>query len=384
MQTFLRIDLNLFMALVCAIIYFSSKKAPESRILHNRLFRLITLVVGILLLIEAITRVLNETNTKAFFLANYFFTAFQYILTPIPAIIWELYVKSQLFHDTKSMQKDLIVFGSLFAICFVLIITTPLTNSMFYFDDGYAYHRGILYPVLAITSLLPIIASAACLLFSGKRVSPKYMAALICISAVIIGIALIQIYFEGVTLIWSGIALVLLLAFTNLQKDQVYLDHLTGIFNRRQMDTYLAERIRMSKDGRMFSCILLDIDHFKMVNDKLGHVAGDEALKDATDILKSCIRKGDFLARYGGDEFIIITDIDSDAALQSLIFRIGENSTSFNKTMQRAYHIGFSAGYAIYRPESGWSQEQFISHVDMLMYQNKCAPDKQGSSSTVC
>ena len=381
MQTFLRIDLNLFMIVVCMIIYFSSRRIAESRLIHNRLFRMITVSVGLLLIIESITWILDGATTRTAFYVNYGITMCQYILTPLPAFFWGLYVKCQLFQNARSLRTEVILYSIPIAACILLTLSTPFTNLMFFFDSTLTYHRGLLYPLLAITSLLPILASIACVLVNRKRVSPKNAKLLLFIPIAIIGVSLAQIFFYGVTLIWSGITLAMLFAYMNLQKDQVYLDHLTGVFNRRQMDIFLSDRIRLAKEGRTFSCVMLDIDHFKMVNDRLGHVAGDEALKDASNILKSSIRKNDFLARYGVDEFLILADIDDNEALLSLIDRINHNSIEFNESMQRPYQISFSAGQAIYQPQSGWDEDQLIAHVDKLMYQNKYASTKSATKS---
>ncbi len=377
MRILIHIDLNLFMAVVCTILYFSSRRMSESHLIHNRLFRSIIVCVGLLLILESLTWVLDGSMNRIAFIFDYIVTICLFILTPLPAYLWELYVKCQLFHDTKPLLKDMIVFGIPIAACLFLTITTPFTNLMFYFDNAHIYHRGAFYPVLAAASLLPVISSIVSVLIHRKQVTKKYAQLLLFVSCAIIAAALMQIVFYGLTLIWSGITIAVLFAYMNIQNDQVYLDHLTGVFNRRQMDVYLTDRIRMSKDGRKFSCILLDLDHFKEVNDKLGHVAGDEALKDASVILKSSIRKNDFLARYGGDEFIIVTDIDDTEALGSLVHRINENALAFNTSMNRSYRISFSAGQAVYYPESEWTKEQLIAHIDERMYENKGASDKR-------
>ena len=371
MQTFLRIDVNLFMTIVCAIIYFSSRRMSESGLIHNRLFRGLIISVLLLLIVESLTWVFDGSTSKTAFLIDYFVTMLLYLLTPIPSFLWELYVKLQLFHDPKSVKGDLIAFGSLIAVCFLLTFITPFSNLMFYFDASGVYHRGMLYPVLAVTAFLPIFVSSFCVLINRQRLAKRYTRLLFVVPIVVTVAAFMQIVFYGLSLVWSSISLALLFAYVNIQNDQVYLDHLTGVFNRRQMDIYLSDRIRAAQEGRSFSCVLLDIDHFKTVNDKLGHVAGDEALKDASNILKSSIRKGDFLARYGGDEFLIVTDINDEQSLQALINRINENSHEFNQSMQRPYLISFSAGEAIYDPQSKWTKDQLIMRVDGRMYQNK-------------
>ena len=375
MQVFLRIDLNLFMAGVCLVVYGASRNISEKRLMHNRIFRWLTLCVFCPLILESLTWVLDGGGTKAQMLSNYAVTVSLYLLTPLPGFLWALYVNSQLFHDPKALRGLIISFGIPIAGCAVLTLATLLTNWMFSFDSNHVYHRGAWYPLLAVISMLPLVVSTVSVWVNRKRVTPKSAWMLTLFSVITLLSSLAQVLFYGIAVIWSSVAISILIAYTGLQNDQVYLDHLTGVFNRRQMDIHLADRVRMAKDGRPLSCVLLDINHFKAVNDTLGHVAGDSALKDASQILKSSIRKGDFLARYGGDEFVILTDIDREETLHMLLLRIRENTNVFNETQQRPYQIHFSAGSAVYRPESGWNEQMFINHVDSLMYQDKALAD---------
>ncbi len=371
MQIFLRIDLNLFMAAVCLVVYFTSRNISEKRLLHNRIFRWLTLCVLSLLILESLTWVLDGDRSRALIFCNQIVTISLFLLTPIPGFLWALYVQSQLFHDEKALRVPLLVYGIPIGICELMTLSTPLTRCMYYFDSSQIYHRGPWYPLLALLSILPLVTSVAAVWVHQSRITRKSAWMLTLFSAITLFSSLAQVLFYGIAVIWSSITIALLIAYTNLQNDQVYLDHLTGLFNRRQMDIHLSDRVRMAKDGRPLSCILLDIDHFKEVNDRLGHVLGDEALKDAASILKGSIRKGDFLARYGGDEFVILTDIDNEQTLRMLYLRILEHTRVFNETQNRPYAIHFSAGSAVYRPDSGQDEQRFIRSVDALMYQNK-------------
>ena len=375
MQVFLRIDLNLFMAAVCVILFFANRAISEKRLIHNRIFRWLIISVFLLLILESLTWILDGAATKPLIVFNYLVTTSLFLLTPMPAFLWSLYVDSQIFHDVKTLKKLLVIFGVPLVLCAMLTLSTHFSNLMFYFDQNHIYHRGSWYPLLAALSTIPLITSAASVWIHRNRITRKsaWMLTLFTILALVSAAA--QIEFYGLAVIWSSITIAILLAQTNLQNDQVYLDHLTGIFNRRQMDIHLADRIRMAKDGRPLSCVMLDIKHFKSVNDTLGHVAGDKALKDATEILQSSIRKGDFLARFGGDEFVILTDIDDENTLKMLQLRIHEKTRVFNETRQRPYAILFSAGCAVYHPETSGNSSQFLSYVDSLMYQDKAAQD---------
>ncbi|MDP3448843.1 MAG: GGDEF domain-containing protein, partial [Eubacteriales bacterium] len=347
MQVFLRIDLNIFMAAVCIVMYFANRAISEKRLLHNRIFRWLILSVLSLLVLESLTWMLDGSTMHLLIIIDYIITVFLFLLTPVPAFLWSLYVESQIFHDVNSLRKLMIIFGIPIVICALLTITTPLSNLMFYFDQNQIYQRGPWYPILAVLSILPLITSAISVWIHRSRISKKSMWMITIFSIIALLSAAAQIFFYGLAVIWSSITISILLAQTNLQNDHVYLDHLTGVFNRRQMDIHLADRVRMAREGRPLSCILLDINHFKAINDTYGHVAGDDALKDASVILQSSIRKRDFLARYGGDEFVILTDIDNDETLQMMLLRIRENTVAFNETKEMPYKIRFSAGCAV-------------------------------------
>jgi diguanylate cyclase (GGDEF)-like protein len=114
---------------------------------------------------------------------------------------------------------------------------------------------------------------------------------------------------------------------------------------------------------------MIDMDHFKQINDTLGHLEGDNALRDMAAIIKSCIRQTDFAARYGGDEFILATRAEYD--IKRLIERIEQSMTSQNELGKRPYKLQMSYGYDIYASSDKRPIKDFLSHIDSLMYQNK-------------
>ena len=94
-------------------------------------------------------------------------------------------------------------------------------------------------------------------------------------------------------------------------------DELTGAFNRRHiMEQLENERQRVSRGGARFAVAMLDIDHFKSVNDTLGHLAGDEVLKGTSDVIRNNLRSVDLYGRFGGEEFLLVmTQTDIQGAL---------------------------------------------------------------------
>ncbi len=103
--------------------------------------------------------------------------------------------------------------------------------------------------------------------------------------------------------------------------DEIYrlttMDGLTQVFNRRYFEETLERELaRCNRYGRALSLVMLDIDHFKQVNDSYGHLAGDHVLKSVASSIKTRIRREDVLARYGGEEFsILLPEVDLKGAV---------------------------------------------------------------------
>lgn len=145
-------------------------------------------------------------------------------------------------------------------------------------------------------------------------------------------------------------------------------DRLTGLYNRHRLDEVLsAETERVKRYGTDLSAVLIDIDHFKKVNDTYGHNTGDMVLKQLAEIIRSNIRNTDCAGRWGGEKFIIIapqTDAEHAAQLAEKL-RMAVEKAEFAE----AGSITISAGAAQY--SSGETEAHFINRADTALYQAK-------------
>jgi diguanylate cyclase (GGDEF)-like protein len=156
-------------------------------------------------------------------------------------------------------------------------------------------------------------------------------------------------------------------------------DELTGLVNRRHMTVLLqAEQARQQRTGQAMSLVLLDLDHFKRVNDNFGHRAGDIVLKDFSAAASRSLRASDVLARWGGEEFLLVLPgTTAEEALRCVErMRASLAHTSFD-AIAPDLHITFSAGLS--SCGAGDSLDAAIERADQAMYRAKA----QGRNCTV-
>ena len=185
---------------------------------------------------------------------------------------------------------------------------------------------------------------------------------------------LLDRFFVTSGLLWPCYSTALLYAYLLIIRTDSKLDALTGIGNRYAFNDFIEELSRKAareKDtGELgYSIAMIDIDNFKKINDQLGHAEGDNALRDMAAIIKRCIRHYDFTARYGGDEFIIAVTAGYD--IRKVLERIQESMNLQNSKKLRPYKLQMSYGSDVYKPEKHESMDEFLSHVDSLMYKQK-------------
>lgn len=150
-------------------------------------------------------------------------------------------------------------------------------------------------------------------------------------------------------------------------------DPLTGADNRRNMDSRLQAEIAFAqRHRRPLSVILLDIDHFKSVNDRYGHPAGDAVLKSVAGVVRGQLRTEDAFARYGGEEFVIVlrdtTVVQAALVAERVREKIAKTSIEIGGG---AINVTVSAGCAALACSLGTSTEDLIGVADKRLYKAK-------------
>ena len=157
-------------------------------------------------------------------------------------------------------------------------------------------------------------------------------------------------------------------------------DPLTGAGNRVALDKTLTREIELSKrHGQELSILMLDLDHFKLVNDEFGHSMGDRVLKEAAQCMTSCIRQTDMCFRYGGEEFLIMLSNAEHAGALRIAERIRQSISALAFISDKGpLQITTSIGVATMNLDD--NMESLIQRADKALYQAK----RSGRNRVVC
>ena len=358
-----------FIVLLC--IYINAYSRSEKIFLQYRLFMLLLVSNMTMIVIDILGWSFNGLPGQTYYWLNQYSNLALYVLEPVPPMIWILYTNYQVHHNQekiKTLTQNLFYLWLINAIFSLL----SLYFGWFFFIDGEnVYHRGPYFAVHAAFCYILVIYAFQFVLRNRTNLEKRYFYSLLLFFIpVSIGTSIQMIHY-GVSYNWSGMMLSVLIVYFNIQNRSLGTDYLTQTYNRRQLDGYIKAKIHNSSKTLSFSAILIDLNNFKTINDRFGHDIGDEALKAAAQIISGSLRQDDFIARYGGDEFMIILDINHPNLLSQTALRLQKSAERFNRENGKPYEIEFSMGYAAYDNESKMTADEFFRHIDQRMYEAK-------------
>lgn len=155
------------------------------------------------------------------------------------------------------------------------------------------------------------------------------------------------------------------------------LDPLTHLYNRRYFERRLREEsAHARRHKRPFSIVLVDLDHFKLINDTFGHEDGDRVLCHVAELLGAAVREDDVACRYGGEEFVILLRATSGPSARVVANRLRVAVASKGITMgpaEELRHVTFSAGIAAADERNDYHVENIIDRADKALYRAKRA-----------
>jgi diguanylate cyclase (GGDEF)-like protein len=359
-------------SIIILILLFGSIKQQSRSVQQQNRYYLALVVLTIIAMIFKIT--MNYTDGYTSGIEEVLLkisTALYYLTSVVIVLHWLLYLHHIL--KGKKVYERLIIY---IYLPFVLLAFVSVTLSAFGIPVMYTIkpsggiERYVMYSVIIFTEYLIMIGSVFYVIWNRNKISRiEYLTLIAYLLPPAVGIFLNETL-TGVDLIWPSMTVSLVMVYTNIQSRMTNTDPLTGVFNRREYEKqvdYLSSQKGMHKK---ICAIMIDIDNFKKINDEESHQTGDKALIEVSNILQKSIRKNDFIARIGGDEFCIMIESDQIDVLHQIVNRINEQMQLFNVAWE-GKKIRLSMGYGIYDAVYHKNFKQFFEKLDRLMYDDK-------------
>ncbi len=300
---------------------------------------------------------------------SYALLILNYTLAIVPSITINIYIKKNYLNEKniKNRSLYLIIFGFVYFTLILYVFLSAYSTDFYEFLSikNHFVNMGADKYLLLLTTLpfLDIIIRFVIFSIKERNVSLNGLFMVAIIPAIAIYLDLI---FENIIFLGPCYTISLLMLYLYKNTLTLNIDPLTQIYNRRVLESGQYLKIANSKKMAFY---LFDVDKFKNINDTYGHKAGDKILSDVSFMLKSSVRKTDYVIRYGGDEFLIIAYIKNENDIKIIVDKIYEKIKNYNNHSKIS--VSLSVGYDIYEPKEQKSLKRFINKIDNKMYDDK-------------
>lgn len=359
-------DIHLFSSLLLLIIVILNKFKKDIPTFSMNLFYGIIVTNLLLLLLEPLSFIADANTSFIMPYINYAIDFLVVVLTPVLVGLWASYIDYKLFKKRKRLKQRLYYQHVSLIMLFGLIINffTPVFFSIDF--DTNTYQRGYLFFLRYILIFLLYAYLAYMTLKNKNKQNSQIIIGLMTFLLFPIGGSIIQIFSQSLYFQFSGSALGVLVIFIFLETTSGNKDYLTNLYSRRVLDEYLDGLVEKKE---LFTMIMIDLDHFKKINDEFGHHAGDQVLIEFSRILfKLKKSKKSIISRLGGDEFLCILT-DEDSTSHASYIKQLKKQTSSSVVLKTYGFKGFSEGILLY--EHQMDVDNLLRNVDSLMYLKK-------------
>ena len=311
------------------------------------------------------------TVGRFYFTFLYLFNALHYLFQILSCYYIMVFIDYMTFKRTYRTGKVLKA-AYIIVISYALILLLSFSLEVI-FNINNDYYTKIHFYVRLIINFFPLCYALGELITYRSLFKKSQVITFFTLPTLfLIGLSL-DLFFHSARLIWPCITAALLYAYFFMVQSHVSIDPLTETGNRLSFNEF-TDKLFRSATGESWAIVMIDMDHFKHINDTLGHQEGDNALGYMAEIIKSCIKKDDFVARYGGDEFVLATKVEKETAENTIISLMNEINIVINIFNEREicpFKLAISYGYDVYTADGKHSIDEFLHHIDNLMYKNK-------------
>lgn len=343
---------------------------------RNRALRFMMVLLAVILLNNMAAWVLNGQQFQGAYTMLWVFNMAYFGLLDFMTFLWYLYVRDVVDNGIGQSGLRVLKPSIPLLLFLVVLLSNPWTKLIFYIDEQNCYVRGKAFFLHSLITAGYVTMATIMAFYHWRKEQQeekrRNYGLLAAFAILPLCGGLFQVIYYGSELLLPFTAASILMVYINVQQRQVTRDALTGLNNRRRLEQYLREMDGQNWGEDSCHLLMLDVNSFKKINDTYGHVTGDTVLKLIADQIKKTFgNKRSFLARYGGDEFVIILKGRSDDEVEEDIFVLREGVSQINLAKDPSWEISVSVGCARYGEIPMHTVRELLNLADSRMYEEK-------------
>lgn len=340
--------------------------------MNRVLFRCMVYGVMTQLVLDILWRLVEGHVFPGAVIANRVINALYLAAGVILGCIWYLYVLETLGFTINRKLQTIVMLPGLFFLG--LNVISIWTEWVFTVSPENVYAHGPLFFLQMIgvygTLAVSLIHLTVHALRRNSRVPHQAIRSLLSFYVIPVIGSIVALFYTGMPGAWTCAAISLALLYINDQDNEIIRDGLTGLNNRKTLDGVFSEYMKQVRPDRLLYLFMMDLDHFKKINDTFGHPVGDQALVAAANILSASMagRKG-ILVRYGGDEFLVMGFFRGDDDAVEYRRSVQRRFDDYRREHKPPYAFAVSVGYT--RDIDGMALDALVEQADGKLYEEK-------------
>lgn len=331
------------------------KRVPITRIYIASLFLNLSMII-----FEVVLGILSETQTGLIWVRM--LSCLLCILSPLLSFLFMKFICT--YYPSPIKLKKTVRYAFYILIAFNSITAISSFNTKTFEPANFSR-----YIIPFVISMIFLVYSIYVIVLSKKMLLKFEYAYILAISLVTNAVVFVQLCINQTTYIWCSSSFTIIMMYIIIQQRELFRDSLTGVRNRVVLNKCLDKYRR--KLSEQLSIVMIDLDHFKDINDSYGHLEGDIALKAFARLLQKVYSENGTVFRMGGDEFLILIYDLSPLQVNDLITKMAKMVEKYNIKCGKPYMLKYSSAYGTYKNDM--SVEQFIHEIDLKMYEHKKA-----------
>lgn len=365
MESLIKVDVSAISLILLVYFQIINNRRSKKRTFFTETLEIITYINVGILICEIISKALVGTKGISLFINIVFEMYFVLIaISTFYSVVFLYYFLTG--RDVDKKRNNIYKIILMVYVAFLVVLNLA-TGCIFSIDINGKYIIGDFYFLAISVIVISGIIVEYYFIKYKNTTSVKEKAILTLLLFMVVCVVLIQSYYKNIVMIGPVFALVITIVNSLLSNRITTADVLTGAMNRRMFNNLLDGLHNQTE----YALAFIDMDNLKVINDTYGHNEGDNALCALVEIIEQVIKSPDVIARYGGDEFVILFNTANPSIIEGKISEIEENRVRYNEEHDIPYEVDFSISYDIYDSEKYSSAHDLLKYVDNKMYDVK-------------